>query len=388
MKINEKTLEKDIRELEHILGRNYGKKDYVFDYLTASFYDEILFEVGGEPTNVSDRILSTDVINRINERMDKALHSICDFYNTNADMMYNGMVNFEKIITSDDILEQVPTHQLNHISFSMFKDLILSYYATYGNKIYNIVKKYFDEERIYLGSSMDSSACGVFFGASANQKGYITIERKKKLSLYTAGSLVHELAHAIDFETFIFPQRKKIASFDDLLIELPSYHFEVGFLDYLIKNNVHPNDAHALMVNLYQEFMTFATIFGTVKGLNNFYIEEGGFITNDKGYFLDMNGDEILPSEEMDECKKKLDATEMIKYSLGMYLAFQTNELAKENREAYLKRLFNCTMSRKECSLEESLNMLGISKEQFESCSLVEDRIKDELVYIRKKWKF
>mgnify|MGYP003297265218 CR=1 FL=1 len=64
----EKTLEKDIRELEHILARNYSKKDYVFDYLTASFYDEILFEIGGNPTNVSDRILSTDVINKINEQ--------------------------------------------------------------------------------------------------------------------------------------------------------------------------------------------------------------------------------------------------------------------------------------------------------------------------------
>ena len=190
------------------------------------------------------------------------------------------------------------------------------------------------------------------------------------------------------FETFIFPQRKKIASFDDLLIELPSYHFEVGFLDYLIKNNVHPNDAHALMVNLYQEFMTFANLFGTVKGLENFYIEEGGFITNDKGHFLDMYGDEILPSDESEECRKKLDATEMIKYSLGMYLAFQTNELAKENREAYLKHLFNCTTSRKETNLEESLSLLGISKEQFESCSIIEDRIKDELVYTRKKWKF
>ena len=53
-----------------------------------------------------------------------------------------------------------------------------------------------------------------------------------------------------------------------------------------------------------------------------------------------MYGDEILPSDESEECRKKLDATEMIKYSLGMYLAFQTNELAKENREAYLKHLF------------------------------------------------
>ena len=44
--------------------------------------------------------------------------------------------------------------------------------------------------------------------------------------------------------------------------------------------------------------MTFATIFGTVKGLDNFYIEEGGFITNEAGNFLDMNGDEILPNVE------------------------------------------------------------------------------------------
>lgn len=390
MKINKKTLEKDIRELEHILARNYGKNDYVFDYITATYYDEILYEIGGNPTHVSERIFSREVADKINEKMDKALHGICEFYNTNSDMMYKGMVNFEKIITSDDIMEQVPTHQLRNIPFSTFKDLILSYYATYGNKVYNIVKKYFDEERIYLGSSMDADACGVFFGSLATQKGYITVEKKKKLSLYTAGSLVHELGHGVDFETFIFPQRKKISSFDDLLIELPSYHFETGFYDYLIKNNIYLDDAHALVTNLYREFMTFATIFGTVKGLDNFYIEEGGFITNEAGNFLDMNGDEILPNvEKSDEdcCVRRLDATEMIKYSLGMFLAFQTNALASENREAYLKNLFNCTMSRREVSLEESLDMLGISKEQFESCSLIEDRIKDELVYTRKRWK-
>ena len=89
-----------------------------------------------------------------------------------------------------------------------------------------------------------------------------------------------------------------------------------------------------------------------------------------------------------DKPTRRLDATELMKYSLGMYLSFQTNALASEDRKEYLKNLLNATTSRRESSLIDTLDYLGISQEQFETCSLVETRVKDELKHTRKMWKF
>ena len=128
--------------------------------------------------------------------------------------------------------------------------------------------------------------------------------------------------------------------------------------------------------------------------MEDFFIEDGGYVTNMDGKFVDYEGKELEESEDLDEeecdCKgpKKMDVTEVLKYSLGMYIATQTNQLASQDREAYIKDLLRFTTQRKEASFIESLETLGISQEQFETASIVEPRIKDELTLTRKMWKF
>jgi hypothetical protein len=165
-------------------------------------------------------------------------------------------------------------------------------------------------------------------------------------------------------------------------------------LDFLIKNNIHPRDAHALISSLYQELSYFGKSYDALFNMEDFFIEDGGYVANMDGKFVDYEGKELEESEDLDEeecdCKgpKKMDITEVLKYGLGMYIATQTNQLASQDREAYIKDLLRFTTQRKEASFIESLETLGISQEQFETASIVEPRIKDELTLTRKMWKF
>ena len=393
MKINEERLRSETKRLEQILGRKQFKRGYENEFQNVAMYDEILYSIGATPTYASEKIFTTQQIEFINKMMDRGLYDLCAFYNQNRDIIQKGLTSYEKILRSDPVLEMAPTYQLQHISFPMFKELLFEYYSQYGNQIYKIVKKYVDEGRIELGDSMDPTASGVYFGSNITKSGYITIHRNKKLSLFTLGVLVHELGHAIDFETLHYPQSKNMNLFSDVLIEVPSYHFEMGLYDFLIKNNIHPNDAHALMSSLYQELSYFGKSFDDLFNMKDFFIEDGGYVTNQDGKFVDYEGKEIEETEDLDEecdCKgpRKMDATEVLKYSLGMYIAAQTNQLASQDREAYIKDLLRFTTLRKESSLIESLERLGISQEQFETASIIEPRIKDELTLTRKMWKF
>lgn len=393
MKINEERLRSETKRLEQILGRKQFKRGYENEFQNVAMYDEILYSIGATPTYASEKIFTTQQIEFINKMMDRGLYDLCAFYNQNRDIIQKGLTSYEKILRSDPVLEMAPTYQLQHISFPMFKELLFEYYSQYGNQIYKIVKKYVDEGRIELGDSMDPTASGVYFGSNITKSGYITIHRNKKLSLFTLGVLVHELGHAIDFETLHYPQSKNMNLFSDVLIEVPSYHFEMGLYDFLIKNNIHPNDAHALMSSLYQELSYFGKSFDALFNMKDFFIEDGGYVTNQDGKFVDYEGKEIEETEDLDEecdCKgpRKMDATEVLKYSLGMYIAAQTNQLASQDREAYIKDLLRFTTLRKESSLIESLERLGISQEQFETASIIEPRIKDELTLTRKMWKF
>ena len=394
MKINEERLTSETKKLEQILGRKQFKRGYENEFQNVAMYDEILYSIGATPTYASEKIFTTQQIEFINKMMDRGLHDLCAFYNQNGDIIQKGLTSYERILRSDPVLEMSPTYQLQHISFPMFKELLFEYYSQYGNQIYKIVKKYVDEGRIELGDSLDPTASGVYFGSNITKSGYITIHRNKKLSLFTLGVLVHELGHAIDFETLHYPQSKNMNLFSDVLIEVPSYHFEMGLYDFLIKNNIHPNDAHALMSSLYQELSYFGKSFDALFNMKDFFIEDGGYVTNQDGKFVDYEGKEIEETEDLDEeecdCKgpRKMDATEVLKYSLGMYIATQTNQLASQDREAYIKDLLRFTTLRKESSLIESLERLGISQEQFETASIIEPRIKDELTLTRKMWKF
>lgn len=391
MKINEQTLKKDIKKLEHQLCRNYGKKDFLYDFIIASSYDDILVNIGGQPTNVAERTLTPQVMERIEKLTDKTLVDVCKFFNTNREILHKGFESFEGMFTStQDIIDNAPYHILNKMKYEDFKELLLAYFSQYGNRIYGIVKKYIDEERIELGDSFLPNVPGVFVESASLGSGYISVEKGKCLHAIILANLAHELGHAIDSETFLFPQKKKLYAPSDLLTETPSSFFEIGMLDFLQQQRVYSDDGHYLMIDTYSALRELMAEYQVVYGLDNFYLEQGFTITNQNGNYISVDGEEITDPCNKDLCdgKEMLDISKTLKYATGIYLALQMNELAKENREAYIKYLLNFTTSRKESSFEESLAHLGITKEQFETGSIVAPRVDSELQLLRKKCKY
>ncbi len=354
MKINEARLKSETKKLEEILGRKQFKRGYENEFQNVTMYDQILYSIGATPTYAAEKIFTPQQMQYINKMMDRGLIQVCDFYNRYREIIHNGLNSFEETIRRDDTLEILPIYQLNGISEETFNELLLQYFSQYGENVYKIIKKYIDEERIELGDSLDPSASGIYFGSNLNKSGYITIQRRKKLNMFTLGVLSHELGHAIDFETLHYPQQKNMNLVSDLLIEVPSIHFELGFYDFLLENNIYPNDARSLINSIYQELSAFAKSFDALFNMDDFFIEDGGYVTNMDGKFVDYEGKEIEESEEdEEECdccstqSKAMDITEVLKYGLGMYIALQTNELAKEDRRAYIKRLLSFTTQRK-----------------------------------------
>ena len=110
-----------------------------------------------------------------------------------------------------DILDEVEFNYINYIqdnrkySEKDFMDILCGYFSTYGNKVYSIVKKYIEENRIQIGcdsSLFDERETGGFFAKLVYMNsGYIVL-LYDKLDSRALSFLAHELGHAIDAEMF------------------------------------------------------------------------------------------------------------------------------------------------------------------------------------------
>lgn len=384
MNINEEQLKRDIAKLEHLLMRKYDKKNYALEHVIAASYDDILKNIATETTFVEDRILSESVYKRIAELERNIVKNICRFYNANKEIMVKGFNSFESIFDDKEYISYLPPFRISSMSEKEFNELLLSYFSIYGNRIYKIVKKYIDEERIELGSSLSKGNSGVFVESFCLKNGYITIDKGRRFDILTLVTLCHELGHAIDSETFLFPQSKRLISSEDILTEVPSCFFEIGFLKYLIDCNYYSKDAHVILADSYSMARGMMQEFQVINGLESFYVDHLGHVVNQNGKYVDCEGNEIENIEEGNNFYTAASIIDAMKYSLGLYLAINMNELCKENKEEYLKKLFNFTTSRKEGDFIELINMLGISKDEFESASLVKSTIDREMELVKK----
>lgn len=382
MNINEEQLRRDIAKLEHMLMRKFGKKNFAMEHIIAVSYDDILKNIATSTTFIEDRILSDSVYKKIEELEKNIVRNICKFYNANKDIMENGFDSFESIFDDKEYISYLPPFRISSMSERDFNELLLSYFSTYGDKVYNIVKKYIDEGRIELGSSLSNGCNGVFVESSCLKNGYITVDKGRHFDILTLVTLCHELGHAIDSETFLFPQSKRLISSEDILTEVPSCFFEIGFLKYLIDCNYYSKDALVILADTYSMARGMMQEFHVINGLESFYVDNLGHVVNQNNKYIDPDGNEIEDPEKKDVAFASI--IDAMKYSLGLYLAFNMSELCKGNRSEYLKQLFNFTTSRKEADFVELINMLNISKSDFESACLVKPTIDKEMELVKK----
>ncbi len=409
--INEDRLIKDLYYTRYLFvqgtSKNIIKKDYSSFYLLnrvlANTYHKMISEknIFRNPNEISNMLAIKNY---------KEINKLLDFNDKESSIIIESIKNYDKFLDEIDF-KDIPYYEvIRSYSEKDFKDILLSYFNTFGDKYYNIAKKYFDEGRIHMGySQLDGkgNAAGFFANLTWIYAGYI-ISMYKDYNTWSLVSIAHELGHAVDAETFLFPQQKYLPTFADVFIEVPSTTFELGLLDYL-KNNkidvtgslIHYNDRFMLLKNYSNIFKKlendsidyYLNTDGELVTTNTFVIKKEDAIIDEDGQiqlktdgevsrraYYNEDGDIVV---EKDYVYQYRDA---ILYSIGYYTALNLNEIKKEDISEFKKILNNIITLRKESSYENMIDMMGLSKEEYISGNKIKNTINDNTQLLKKRF--
>jgi len=296
----------------------------------------------------------------------KALQKFIENIDKNKELIYSTADNYCTYFECLDMNDYLYRYYdcIRKYSEKDFKDLILGYFSTYGNDIYKIAKKYFDENRINFGSNIDRDYGGFFMSIPFIGSGYIVIGSDNYDSKIAAFA-IHEIGHAIDLEKYLFNQMKKVSIFEDYLIEVPSTAYELGFYDYLKKNKIDIDGSMILnnmrVCNTYYWLSVLQDILArdvNILCCNN-YLTEDGMIYSSRDSAL---------------------------YGLAYYISMHLNLINNSNKEEFLKVLNNVTTMRKEMPLEGIIELTGFSIDDFVSGKYIASKIENDFLELKRRY--
>ena len=370
IKIDENLLISDLlttaRELSSKKNNDFIKNNYggfmVLNESLFNNYDKIVYFDNTLNKDSYEKLLLKDNMNSL-IKMGYYLYNNKDYYIDMAD-------NYLNIFRSVGFSTYPFWGNIRSYSEKDFKDIILGFYSTLGNDYYKIVKKYFDEKRIHIGEiTYDYNVySGCFKQLQWLESGYIFSVYDDFNSL-TAEVLVHELGHAIDAERFLFPQQKNIPTFSDFLVEVPSTTFEIGFHDYLVDNRIDIDGGRILgNVNTFYTFDNLDSLALILLELENMYLDSDGIAVDESG--------------------EEYDVRNFLIYGIGGIFAMHLNLIRKSSNKDFLKAFNNLITCRKEMTFEQSIESIGFSVEDFVSCKYIEPKIKNDVLELRKRYKY
>lgn len=391
--INKEKLMKDLGTMCSVFSMFPPKDVIKNDYAEFTALNNAFGKMFFENFNLRNLFRNPKEVQKMMDRYrGKAFNRFLDYAAVNKNTLLELFGNYSSMIDEIDF-QDIPFYDvMKYYSKKDFIDIILSFFNTFGEKYYKIAKKYFDEERIqmkflkiekdYLNMMLDmckteeekenveknygikDDFAGFFSSIVLLSSGYI-LSRFNKFNSFSATSIVHELGHAVDAETFIFPQQKNMAAFSDMMQEVPSTSFELNFLDYLIDNRIDVDGGMVIMND------RNAMIDDTYEGLKTVYDE--------KQVDFDVNGSAIID-------EKRYDFKEDILYGLGYYFALCLNIIKNQDKNEYLKILNNIMTMRNESTLDELIEMTGIDYDDFISGKFVRPKVESEYLKLRKRF--
>lgn len=317
-----------------------------------------------------------DIFKKYKKIQDKEVDTFFDFLYANRDLLIETFKNANDFFSDD----------LNFIQFQYydcfrkyneeeFKNIILDFYHQYGDKYYSAVKKYFDEERIQTNYDT-KDLLAMFTYSKLVSSGYI-FSNKAKIDTRFAATLVHELGHAINAETFVFPQQKNIGIISDPYSEIPSTCFEGIFAQQLVDKKIDYSGGLILLNQLYAQIYTCASAISTLLPLEEYVYDDECNL-----YFslFDENDNHIgIDSFQI---------RDSIVYGLGHLTALYFNKIDKKDRKEFLKIYNDIVTGRKEYSFEDLINRLGITTSEFSQLKYVKEDIKENEMKLRKRFNY
>ena len=298
----------------------------------------------------------------------KEIDKLIGFFNNNQELLLkvaNNLLDFDEKINFRPISF---FNKIKHYNKKDFIDIILSFYASFGNDTYKMMKKYFDENRIEMDiKNLQEEFTGYCVALEWLKSAYIfTIANHYSSS--TASIIVHELGHIYDYEKVSFTQGAPDL-FSDCLIEVPSIAFEVSFNSWLKENKI-DEDGASIITNY------------TNKRLFDYMLNYYNQIKREELIF-DSNGNTIA------EDKQTFQTRDDMMYGLGYLFGYNLNYIRKNSGpNEFLKILDNLITLRKGSTLEQSIERMGISVDDFTSANYIKPQIEEEYLTLKKKYKF
>lgn len=356
MDINEDKLYDELLEVRRKLIRNQSVNNIRKYYPVFEQLNYTLAQITGFAIDPKDMIyrnmneLSEDIRLQNKKQMLEYLNRAIN----EGDPLYFLFMSFNDILKESNYIpllnDNIPTY-----SEAQAREMILTYFKQFGDRIYNIAESYLDG-RVSTNVELDPGTGGSFMNNYANELGYILITYGE-FNAASISAIVHEIGHAIDNSLFIYPQQKELSLSNQFLIEVPSTFFEINFLQYLLKNNIDVKGA---------QFCLADRIF-ILRRLSDeyekFYNLSDGFLTEDR-CIVDPKTDEVIDLEGA------------ILYGYGYLFSLNLCELYKENKDLAMKKLINLICSRKEMTILEGIESLGFEEDEFLSLERPKDNIK------------
>lgn len=361
MDINKQQLLDESRMLGNALYNGLSNDRIAREYSAFIAFNSIVNHLLGICLNVGIIIDKyPNMVKFVNNEHEKSLSNFYFRILSEKDLFEEVFCNHSFIYNESDMLTYTCGGKLRGYSVKDAKDILFSYFSQYGNRVYNIVKRYFDEERVQFGfKDKNFDAVAFYTGSVLLEKGYICITHDKFTSS-TLGYLAHEFGHVIDKEFFYHPQQKKIRVYDDPFNEVPSAFFDWGMMDYLYDCKIDENGALALKEFYYNQMF-----------FRNLYLSH--MISHPE---LKLEGIEIGE-----------DFRELCLYGMGYDIALAMNEVASSNREEYMKYFTNLICSRNEADFMTMLENGGVNSSDFINGDILDRNIECTLKQMKKRYK-
>jgi hypothetical protein len=412
LKVDEKNL---VSELLFMAGEFTNNKSnlQLRDVPNFEILNQMLASTFGKYINYASGIRDVEKFNRyVTKSSERSLMEYVGFFAKNGDDIRRIATQYLNYLRKIRYPISPYTKYVQAYSEEDFIDLILAYYSQFGDEYFNIVKNYFEENRINFGTKeMFSEHPAFFTGLQWIGSGYIFTRdgAYSKYSTLSAAALVHELGHAIDHENFIVKQQKNISTYSDMLSEVPSIAFESGFLDFIKDNYIDVDGSEALT---YGDIVSAKEYFRNIKRAYNSgnpfaYCEPEKVLkyeqeVNEYEKAVNHYNGEYMKHEDEILLGKKVELPEIPEepvppepllrnatlYSLGIFFSLHLNVIRRSSIKDFKKVLHNIATSRKEASLEQLIGMTGFNYEDFVTGKYIKPQIDESAMYLKKKYPY
>ena len=420
MEIDEDLLTQDLvftaNELNGNNNRYFVSKNRdIFNILNQALFlnfDKIVFSTDAAGFGTSEELEKL-----LDLRFHKEHAKFVDFTNKNENTFINMSGSFLKIV-NDLEMYYVPMKGKKVFSEDELKDVILSYYAQFGNVPYKIARRYFDENRIQTqNKDVDPRAGGYFACLPWLESGYI-FSNYQRNKVTSAAAIAHELGHAIDADAFCFKQQRDgFSDISDFLLEFPSTAYEIAFIDYLKKNHIANVDANKYFIERIHLVKDFMETIKTVMGMKESIVDAYGYAMDEEDskaleeifkeavvYFKkNKPKDEFNNPEAMEEFNKRVDEEmtaleeledsvtynlkSALKYGFGYYAALHSRLIYEKDPQEFAKIIHNICCSRGRITLEQVVDMMGFDLDIFTSGELIQPKIESEYLELKRRYK-